>query len=74
MRFEKEIRGLAGTIPCELCAIKGGDNIEEDGGCRHRPMIDADWTDQEVFLRLQRVVKHFQQSESRKGVPTRTET
>lgn len=57
MRHEKEIRTLAGKIPCELCMIKGGEHIEEDGGCRHRPMVDSDLTDSEVLIRLERVVE-----------------
>ena len=31
-----DIRALAYRIPCALCVSKGGDNISEDGGCRHR--------------------------------------
>jgi hypothetical protein len=30
---------MGASVPCELCAIKGGWHIEADGGCRHR------WTD-----------------------------
>jgi hypothetical protein len=56
MKFEKEIRTLAGKIPCELCYAKSGTNLEEDGGCRHRPLVDSDLTDAEVLARLQRAV------------------
>jgi len=31
-----ELAGLVQTVPCELCRLKGGANITEDGGCRHR--------------------------------------
>lgn len=37
----EQLRQLAGKIPCELCEIKGGHNIEADGGCRHRPIISG---------------------------------
>jgi hypothetical protein len=36
-----QLRQLAGRIPCELCEIKGGTNIEHDGGCRHRPIVSG---------------------------------
>lgn len=33
----KDVLELACRIPCDLCTLKGGTNIEPDGGCRHRP-------------------------------------
>jgi hypothetical protein len=48
----KQLRELAGTIPCELCLIKGGDNIEKDGGCRHKPVVDSHLNDLTVLERL----------------------
>lgn len=54
-----QLRKLAGKIPCELCLLKGGDNIEADGGCRHRPALDHDLTDAEVVSRLHRAVEFF---------------
>jgi hypothetical protein len=59
MKFEKEIRILAGRIPCQLCQIKGGHNIDQDGGCRHRPVIDSDENAVEVLDRLTRAVKSY---------------
>ncbi len=32
----QELRNLAALIPCLMCRIKGGSNIDADGGCRHR--------------------------------------
>jgi len=29
---------LAETIPCELCRLKGGANINDNGSCRHNPI------------------------------------
>lgn len=46
----EQLRQLAGKIPCELCEIKGGSNIEADGGCRHRPIV----TGAEVSARVAR--------------------
>lgn len=37
----EQLRQLAGKIPCELCEIKGGNHIEADGGCRHRPIVSG---------------------------------
>ncbi len=51
----RAVREFAGTIPCELCAFKGGANIDIDGGCRHRPSLDGS-NDVEVFSRLDRTV------------------
>lgn len=48
------IRNLVGKVPCELCGIKGGSNIELDGGCRHRPI-----TDQEIVNRLTRLITKY---------------
>lgn len=32
----QELRNLAALIPCLMCRMKGGSNIDADGGCRHR--------------------------------------
>lgn len=53
----RQLRHLAGHIPCELCELKGGTNIESDGGCRHRPLIDTDASDLEVIQRIERFFK-----------------
>lgn len=31
----QRLMAAANKIPCELCRIKGGSNIEENGSCRH---------------------------------------
>jgi hypothetical protein len=57
-----QLRKLAGTIPCTLCLYKGGNNIEDDGGCRHRPDVNTNLFDLEVFSRLERAVIAFHDS------------
>lgn len=53
----KQLRQLAGTISCEMCVIKGGSNIHDDGSCRHKPILDSHLTDREVLERLKSVVQ-----------------
>lgn len=53
----RQLRHLSGHIPCELCELKGGTNIEADGGCRHRPPVDTDACDLEVIQRIERFLK-----------------
>ena len=41
--FLQECQTLANKIPCQLCRIKGGSNIETDGSCRHSPLHSPDF-------------------------------
>ena len=59
MNAIEKLRTLAGKIPCNLCFKKGKNHIEPDGGCRHRPMVDSDLTDEEVINRLTVAVNFF---------------
>jgi hypothetical protein len=55
----KTLRELSHQVPCELCAFKSGSNIEENGGCRHKPLVDARYSysnDHEVIRRFQSLV------------------
>lgn len=49
----KALRSLSHRIPCELCAFKSGSNINKDGGCRHKPVLDSFLTDGEVIRRFE---------------------
>jgi hypothetical protein len=66
----KQLRQLAGTIPCEMCLIKGGSNILEDGSCRHKPILDSNLTDREVLSRLKDVTSIYLHPHNTKGIQT----
>lgn len=57
-----QARQLAEKIPCQLCQIKGGHNIESDGGCRHRGIL----TGEEVSERISRLMAGVRFSHLRK--------
>ena len=61
----KQLRQLAGIVPCEMCLIKGNHNIERDGSCRHKPMEDSHLTDLEVIKRLKSVIHVYKQLDMR---------
>lgn len=50
----RQLRHLSWHIPCQLCEMKGGSNIESDGGCRHRGSIDTDMFDTSVMEKVER--------------------
>lgn len=52
----KRLRELAGTIPCDLCAVKDKNNVEQDGDCRHRPLTDTHINDVEVIRRFTKAI------------------
>jgi hypothetical protein len=56
----RQLRHLASHLPCQLCELKGGSNIEADGGCRHRGSIDTDVFDIEVIQRVERFIRKHQ--------------
>jgi len=53
----RQLRHLAAHLPCELCEMKGGSNIEADGGCRHRGSIEVDTFDLHVVEKIERFLK-----------------
>ena len=53
----RQLRHLANHLPCELCALKGGANIQSEGGCRHRGDIDTDMFDTHVMQKVEAFFK-----------------
>jgi hypothetical protein len=53
----RQLRHLAGHLPCQLCELKGGSNIESDGGCRHRGSVDEDTFDLHVMEKIERFIR-----------------
>ena len=53
----RQLRQLALHIPCQFCEEKGGENIEPDGGCRHRGSIENDTLDLSVVEKFDRLLR-----------------
>lgn len=49
----RQLRHLANHLPCDLCELKGGTNIETDGGCRHRGSIEVDTFDLHMVQKIE---------------------
>ena len=58
LQFMTELNALVQTVPCELCEIKGGSNVDQDGGCRHRGRM----TMPEILSRAAREIKRLRKA------------
>jgi len=51
-KLKQKLFNIASKLPCELCYLKGGTNIESDGSCRHKPVLSSDEVVSRIFKLL----------------------